>query len=235
MPLPHPWIVCAAALLALSGSLAQAQSSPLCASDGQPAPRTLTERFINADCSDCWQGDTPLPPHTAAVLDWVLPGQQGDDAPLSAVARREALQRLQFLGERVPDTQSSRSGKVQGGRHRVRVAHGLVLNDYVGASLRFTSRASLAEPLTGWLALVERLPAGTEGSPVPRVLVRNLLVEPIPARATGNMGQLWRPMNVPPGAQPDRLGVVGWVSDARGRVLAVAQSRCAPSAPDTPP
>ncbi|WP_423460481.1 hypothetical protein [Ottowia sp. VDI28] len=177
----------------------------------------------------------PLPPHTAAVLDWVLPGQQGDDAPLSAVARREALQRLQFLGERVPDTQSSRSGKVQGGRHRVRVAHGLVLNDYVGASLRFTSRASLAEPLTGWLALVERLPAGTEGSPVPRVLVRNLLVEPIPARATGNMGQLWRPMNVPPGAQPDRLGVVGWVSDARGRVLAVAQSRCAPSAPDTPP
>lgn len=229
MPLPRSLLPCAIALLALaSGSRAPAQQAPLCASDGQPVPHLLLERFINADCADCWQNATPTAPRSAVVLDWVLPGQQGDEAPLSAVARREALQRLESLGETPPDGQNSLSSKVQGGRYQVRVAHGLVLNGYVGASLRFTSRAALAEPLTGWLALVERLPAGTEGSPVARVLMRNLLTEPIAARPAGTMGQLWRPMNVPPGAHPDRLGVVGWVSDAHDRVLAAAQSHCPP-------
>lgn len=227
MLLPRPLLTCAIALLALASSAPSlAQQAPVCASDGQPVPHLLLERFINADCAHCWRDATPAAPRTALVLDWVLPGQQGDEAPLSAVARREALERLELLGEPSPNGHSSISNKVHGGRHRVRVSHGLVLNGYVGASLRFTSQASLAEPLTGWLALVERLPAGAEGSPVPRALMRNLLSEPIAARPTGTMGQLWRSMNVPPGTHPDRLGVVGWVSDAHGRVLAAAQSRC---------
>lgn len=229
MPLPRSPLPFAIALLTLASSTpAPAQQAPLCASDGQPVPRMLLERFINADCADCWRNAAPAAPRTAVVLDWILPGQQGDEAPLSAVARREALQRLESLGEIPPDRQSSLSNKVRGGHYQVRVAHGLVLNGYVGASLRFTSRAALAEPLTGWLALVEHVPAGTEGSPVPRVLMRNLLTEPIAARPVGTMGQLWRPMNVPPGAHPDRLGVVGWVSDAHGHVLAAAQSLCPP-------
>ena len=33
---------------------AHAQSS--CASDGQPRPVALLERFINADCAACWAG-----------------------------------------------------------------------------------------------------------------------------------------------------------------------------------
>ena len=97
---------------------------------------------------------------------------------------------------------------------------------YVGGSLTFAAPGPVKQPLTGWLALVELLPAGTEGSPVPRVLMRNLLSEPIPPHATEPMGQLWRPMNVPEGADPERLQLLGWVSDAKGRVLALAQSSC---------
>jgi hypothetical protein len=35
-------------------------------------------------------------------------------------------------------------------------------------------------------------------------------------------------MNIPEGANPSRLRVVGWVEDARGRIRAIAQSLCVP-------
>jgi len=40
-----------------------------------------------------------------------------------------------------------------------------------------------------------------------------------------------RPMSIPEGAKPARLRVVGWVEDARGRIRAIAQSRCRPPEP----
>ena len=214
---------CAALLPALS---AWAQESALCTSDGRPAPRALHERFINADCAPCWREATPTPPPGTGVLDWVIPGHLGDDAPLSAVARREALQRLAALHLPVPERRAERSSTVQGGPHHVRVSRGPVFDGYVGASLTFDSRAPVRQPLIGWLALIELLPAGTEGSPVPRVLMRNLLSDTIPAHNTEAMGQLWRTMNVPAGAEPGRLQLLGWVSDAQGRVLAAAESSC---------
>jgi hypothetical protein len=33
-------------------------------------------------------------------------------------------------------------------------------------------------------------------------------------------------MNIPEGADPARLRVVGWVEDAHGRIVAAAQSHC---------
>ena len=216
----------AACLMLLPPLTAWAQAGALCTSDGQGAPRALLERFINADCEACWRAPTPAPPTGTLVLDWVLPGSQGDDAPLAAVARRESLERLEFLRQPAPDKRWQLSKTVQGGRYHVRVSRGPVIKGYVGGSLTFAARGPVKQPLTGWLALVELLPAGTEGSPVPRVLMRNLLSEPIAPRATEPMGQLWRPMNVPDGADPERLQLLGWVSDARGRVLAAAQSRC---------
>ena len=112
--------------------------------------------------------------------------------------------------------------------HELRVAHGLAVGDHIGASLAFHAPAPSAQgPFTAWLALAEWLPAGTEGSPVARVLVRNVLTAPIDAQPSQKWPQLWRPMNVPEGAQPARLGVVGWVTDARGQVIALAQARCA--------
>ena len=62
---------------------------------------------------------------------------------------------------------------------------------------------------------------------MPRVLVRNLLTEPIAAQPDKDWPQLWRPMNLPEGARPERLGVVGWVTDAHGRLVALAQAHCA--------
>ena len=224
---------CLALACALFAATAQAQS-PLCDNGGQPAPRALLERFISADCAECWTAaDTRRTPRGALALDWVLPGEQGDDAPLAAVARREARDRADSLGLRLSSERRQLSNLKQlerGGNARLRVAHGLALGGYMGASLRFQAPRGARGPFTGWLALVELLPAGTEGTPVPRALVRNLIAEPIAARPQGSLGQIWRPMNVPEGAAAERLEVIGWVSDARGRVLAAAQSACgAPS------
>lgn len=79
---------------------------------------------------------------------------------------------------------------------------------------------------------MEALPAGTEGSPVPRNLVRNLvqakwdgrnqLLNQEPLRFFDS-----RSMDVPAGTNTDRLRVIGWVQDAGGRIIAAAQSRCA--------
>lgn len=226
-------------LLAALALPASAQVA-LCTSEGQAAPRALLERFISADCASCWADPaTPTAPPGVLALDWVLPGTQGEDAPLSAVARREAQERIEILGLRWSEQRQQlskqefikRAGnatKHPFGAPRLRVAHGLPLNGYMGASLRFEATPGSTGPYTGWLAVVELLPAGTEGSPVPRALVRNLLTGPIAGRPQDPFGQLWRPMNVPDVAAPERLEVLGWVSDAQGRVLAAAQSRCAP-------
>ena len=212
---------------ALTGAgSAAAQPVALCTGHGSAATRALFERFIHADCAGCWSARTATAPRRAATLDWVVPGAQADDAPLAAVARRDALQRPFKLPTRLDPQRSVLSKLKPGAAHHLGVAHGLRLNGYMGASLRFTARGAVAAPLTGWLALVEQLPAGTEDSPVPRALVRNLLSEPVAPEPTGNNAQLWRPMNVPQGADPQRLAVVGWVSDARGRLIAIAQADC---------
>ena len=83
---------------------AMAQPRASCSSDAQPKPTVLVERFLNADCASCWAE----PPAVAAagrdalVLDWIVPGTQGEDAPLSAAATPDALERLRSLGREVP-------------------------------------------------------------------------------------------------------------------------------------
>jgi hypothetical protein len=225
-------LLLAAAPLA-TGSMAQAQS--FCVSDGQPRPVQLMERFINADCSSCWTD--PATPQVGAgqmALDWVLPGRTGEDAPLSAVASRDAEARLQALGRPAPAQASSQTHPVQALRGAtLRVAHGLPLNDYLGASIELKPipAAAKKQRWTAWLALVETLPAGTEGSPVERNLVRNVLQ----TTWDGNKERLKteqnrffdaRSMNIAPGAVPSRLRVMGWVENAQGQVMAAAQSRC---------
>jgi len=75
---------------------------------------------------------------------------------------------------------------------------------------------------------VETLPRGTEGTPVARNLVRNAFVADWPARSRAARYEL-RSMQIAPGAKAERLAVVGWLEDARGQVLAIAQSRCKPA------
>ena len=222
--------------------LASAQS--FCASDGQLRPALLMERFINADCDTCWQDPaTPQASDKHAVLDWIVPndiGGKGDDAPLSAVASRDGLSRLVLLGKSMPRetlTITRAVSQLKGFRSSpLRVAHGLPLSGYLGTSIELkpVPPAAKQQRWTAWLALVETLPAGTEGSPVVRNLVRNVF------QATWNGGSNpsalepnrffdARSMSVAQGVNPDKLRVIGWVEDAQGRVLAAAQSRCASS------
>ena len=229
---PLARLLLAAALLAASLG-AHAQS--FCASDGQARPARLMERFISADCADCWRDTaTPAAGPDAVVLDWVVPGAQDEDAPLSAVAARDALTRLEALKEKAPAASRTRVQAVKAiAGARLRVAHGLPVSDYLGASIEFKPVPPAARPpLTAWLALVETLPAGTEGSPVERNLVRNVLQRTWVLRkplSKDEQSRLFvsRSMNIAPAAGPERLRVIGWIEDGKGRLLAAAQSRCA--------
>jgi hypothetical protein len=214
--------------LALAAPGAQAQSS--CDSDGQPQPVGLLERFTSADCETCWTDRaTPRPRRGELALDWIIPGTKGDDAPLSAAAARDSLARLELLGRAPPAGAQVSHRRAAPSGHKLRVAHGLAFNGYVGSSIEL--KPGRGGPWQAWLLLVETLPAGTEGSPVERNLVRNALrpawdgAGPLSKAQQRRLFES-RPMSLPEGADPKRLRVVGWVEDARGRVIAIAQSRC---------
>lgn len=231
----HPLTSLSATCLMAVGLASAAQAQSSCSSDGQARPVALLERFISADCRDCWSdAATPQTRRGEVALDWVLPGSQGEDAPLSAVASRAGLKRLQALGQAPPAGSSSHTTAVAG-PGRLRVAHGLPVSGYIGASvaLQRLPPDAVPAPWTAWLALVETLPAGAEASPVPRNLVRNLF-QPL-WNGSKKLSKSEQPrffesraMDIPAGADLDRLAVIGWVQDAHGRVFAAAQSRCTP-------
>lgn len=224
-----------AVLVFLMPGMAGAQA--VCASDGQPRPVALVERFINADCETCWRDPaTRVAKSGQAVLDWVLPGSRGDDAPLSAVASRDGLRRMQVQSRAVPAASSDFTTEIKGlAGSRLRVARGVVLSGYVGASIELKPLpANIAgQQWTAWLALVESLPRGTEGSPVARNLVRNLVQVSwsgtMPAAQQEKRFFESRVMSVASGVNPDRLRVIGWVEDGKGQMLVAAQSRCLPT------
>ena len=221
----------------------QALAQASCNSDGAPGPVALFERFISADCEACW-GDaaTPAPSATAGalVLDWIVPGTAGDDAPLSAATTTDALPRLQTLGRKPPTFTDVHVSPVDAeARGRLRVAHGVAFNDYVGVGIHFApsaakpQRQAAAAPFAFHLLLVEAIPAGTDGTVVSRHVVRNAFEgawHPAlrPARTPGKPWA-WmetRSMRIPEGARAERLRLIGWVQDASGHIVAAAQSVC---------
>lgn len=215
---------------ALTAALtARAQSS--CSSDGQPGPAALLERFLSADCESCWSdAKARRAGRNEIAIDWIVPGVKGDDAPLSAAASRDALPRLESLKRPAPARAEVALHTVAAAAGRkLRVAHGLPFNGYIGASIEL--KPGTGGPWNAWLALIETIPAGTEGTPVPRNLVRNVLqVSWESGRSLSKQEQTRlfesRPMSIPEGANPKRLRVVGWVEDARGRLVGAAQSVC---------
>lgn len=232
-PAPAWLAVCVLAAGLGFSDVARAQSS--CSSDGQSRPVVLLERFINADCADCWNDPaTPRAKRGQLALDWIAPGARGDDAPLSVAATRDTPGRLHALGQALPSRAQTYSRKVYpGSPGLLRVAHGLPVSGYVGASIELKAVPGDARefPWTAWLALVESVPSGTEATPVARNLVRNVL------QISWNMPRQLlkgerinfsetRSMDMAPGVDTRRLRVVGWVEDAQGRVIAAAQSHC---------
>ncbi len=227
--------VCTLTTLLLGTSLAHSQS--VCSSDSQAQPQALFERFINADCATCWADTaTPTAPPGALVLDWIVPGDQGDEAALSAAASSDALARLQDVQRARPDTQDRHDSRVDPlPGATLRVARGPAVANYVGVSVTLTlpQGASPALPLSGWVVLVQALPSGVEGSPVSRNIIRNAF-QPIwnVGNVLSNKEQLrfheLRAMSIPERVQADSLTVVAWIQDAHGRILAAAQSVCPP-------
>lgn len=216
-----------ALLVAALASAVQAQASS-CNSDGRPAPTALLERFMDADCMACWQSaEDGTPPQGSAVLDWVLPSAREDEAAMSAVAMPEARERLLALGLHMTEPAVQRlSRRLPGPVPALRVAQGFPVNGYLGATLRYAARDR--QSYTAWLLLVEQVPAGVEGSPVARQLVR-AAAELRPGTVDGRPNPLLsevRAFRLPEGARPERLRVLAWVQDESGRLKALAQTRC---------
>jgi hypothetical protein len=216
---------------------AQAEQQAFCASDGQAAPVQLLERFINAECENCWQDPGTLKAKPGqAVLDWIVPGASGDAAALSVVAGIESFNRLQALNLAVPARSGNNLKEVKPlAGASLRVAHGLALTGYLGASIEFKPavKADPDQALTAWLALVETLPAGTEGSPVARHLVRNSIAviwngndAALSSDAPAGRRFESRVMSVAGSANAEQLRVIGWLENSAGEVVMAAQSAC---------
>lgn len=213
----------AAGLCSLQAPAVLAQSS--CNSDRAPVPAALFERFVSADCEDCWHDPkTPAPGPSALVVDWIVPTAAGDEAPLSAAAAPDALARLHSLARAAPTGTDVHTDTVAPRPGRLRVAVGPAFNDYIGGLVRFTPPRGAQAPYRFWLVLVEGIPAGSEGSPVARRVVRNVFHGEWPSGPQADL----RPLRIPDNAQASRLGIVGWVQDARGRTVAAAQALCPP-------
>ena len=154
---------------------------------------------------------------------------------MAAAALRDSVERHERAGlaAALPDGQRLRSQRAASRSPPVAlsVVSGLPLSGYYGLQLHLRSQPGQALPAgsQGWLALVEILPAGSEGSASPRALVRSV-AGPLPL----NSLRPGRPLNHlaalrwPDGVQVDRLQARGWIEAADGRMLAVAADRCVP-------
>ncbi len=175
------------------------------------------------------------------VPDWITPGALDDEAPLAAAALRDGLYRLQAIDATRPAPYGAlpESGSLQHdravqreARHpapRLSIARGPALRGYVGVQIEL--KPARGGPWDIWIALVEPVAAGTEGSAIARQLVRGSLQHRFAAHGAGPAAAGWterRIMRVPDGADAARLQLVGWVEDARGRMVTLTQTRCAP-------
>lgn len=199
------------ALLALLAFATSAQAQ---------CPDLLVERFIPAECAACWS-EAGAPPAHSVVLDWIVPSPRRDAAPLSAAAVAEA---------------GARAGGIDGGPTRQRqhllgragvrltVEDGPAWHGYVGLRLRATRHgAAWPAGAAGYLALVETLRAGEDGTPVPRNVVRAVagpLTLDDAAASTTHLVAL----RIPHGTRVDRLGALSWVEDGAGAVVTIAQA-----------
>jgi len=84
--------------------------------------------------------------------------------------------------------------------------------------------AALPAGSSGWLALVEEVPAGTEGTAQTRWLVR-AVAGPLPLAARRATTHL-QAFRLPDSSRADRLVARAWVESAEGRILWMASDRC---------
>jgi hypothetical protein len=200
--------------------LAAAAPAAMAALPCPPPPLRFLERAIPADCLACWQAMDDAPSRTLA-LDWVLP--TADDADLSVAALPEAAQR--FAGQRGPARREQPLPALKG--TRLEVASGLAWNGYVGLSFSLNAPPKSPWPAdaAGYVALVERIPAGTDGSASARQLVRALAGPLTLQRAAAKAPvQHLVAVRLPANGEPARFAAVGWVQASDGRVWVASES-----------
>ena len=205
--------------LALSATAAgTGTAAPVCK---VPAPLRLVERFMSANCESCWaaQGVKSEAKRTV-VLDWIAPA--GGAASLAAGAVHEATARA---GALTSSATALRFTTLNTAAPRLRIADGPAWNGYIGLQLTVDRRGRLPDGAVAYIALVERVAAGSEGSAIERQLVRNV-VGPLSLEelAATTPVRHFRAMRLPEGAQADKLASVAWVESAGGNVIAATQS-----------
>ena len=197
------------------------------------APRELLERFIPAECESCWRAIPPAPqpsqPGAAFVLDWIVPAAGGAQTQLSHAAIAEAASRVTRAGNLRGDEVLTQSTPLNvRSALRLKVEDGPAYNGYVALKIEasYDSPRPLPQGLAAYLALVERIRAGDDGSPVARQLVRTV-VGPfsLEGLAPGRKIDHLRATRLPANIKAENLATVGWLETPAGRVLAVAASR----------
>ena len=180
---------------------------------------------MSADCESCWaaQGLKSEAKRTV-VLDWIVPA--GDASPLAAGALSEAKVRAGVMSA---GATALRSSPLKTAAPRLRIADGPAWNGYVGLQLTVHRQShrngKLPVGAVAYIALVERVAAGSEGSAVARQLVRSV-VGPLSLEELSTVTPVrhFRAMRLPDGAQAEKLASVAWVQSANGTVIAATQS-----------
>ena len=205
---------------------------------------------MNADCIGCWSAtEAAHDPAREWLFDWIAPSAQSADAPMSAAALTAAAERMARAGRAASTgapsgapsgattgattdattesttTRLLRTRLPQRPRLQLRVQSGPAWNGYFG--LQVTIRGQAPAGATAWMALVEPLPVGTDGSGLTRELMRSV-TGPLPLRLTTSKQALTHlaALRAPDGALPERLRARAWIEGADGRILAVASDAC---------
>jgi hypothetical protein len=216
----------ALANLAIACTVTAAASTASYAAQAQPpqgctAPRILVERFISADCEACWHKGAALGGE-ALALDWIVPSAAGEEAPLAAAAIVDATPRAGTMS--ASHTHERRHDLRPADEFELLVEDGPGWNGYIAARIRVdrhARRSTLAATAgaVAYLALVEQVRAGEEGTPVDRMLVRSV-AGPLPLDAGAARVTHLRAFRIAPGSKPARLTAIGWVEGPGGVVLA---------------
>ena len=220
----------------MAGLAPPATAAPAC----PPAHAPVLERLISAACADCWSQAPAQPkpaPAQAWVFDWIVPA--ASDAPLAAAALLESAERAGRLGHLAGTlpAQALQPARRAGAGAGLKVGSGPAWNGYFGLEFRLPAGARQRLPAgsTGWLALVEQVRAGSDGTPVARALVRSV-AGPLPLHALGAPAGAaanqplthLRALRWPAGAEPTRLQARAWIEGPDGTILAVAADPCRP-------
>lgn len=197
----------------------------------------MTEHYLSADCADCWAAPAraPVRDGPAAVasagwrLDWIVPTDAGDAAALGSAAVPDAAQRLGRAGLAAPAGMQSlvvRDTIRPAPDTRMQLETGPAWSGYMG--VRLTVRGRLPAGTQAWVALVEELDPGAEGSTQPRVLVRNV-AGPLALHGKGAPARTvhLRALRWPDQALVHRVRARAWLEGADGRMLGMASDVCA--------